>query len=260
MRIVSSFRDYYDSVQSYGRDEGSEVFVRESSTIVGEKYGRATIDKSNNRFRNPTFSSIEKYVYPDTFEEYSTVGPKTGCVSKYGNAEIGSGCYSIKVNVGYVFFTGKVYPYVNFSSLPDLKSVFCYTEDQYYIASEKLGIRDKGFSFAFNFGSPNRFKRVSSIFEVDLISIPEEFFIKNKISIMHLYGEMEPSIEVNPNLGDLEFYKAMDAFSAYQDLSTWVNGKLSSPFNSMVDIDDKTKVMKHGFDFDYGFRKRPNRG
>ena len=49
----------------------------------------------------------------------------------------------------------------------------------------------------------------------------------------------------------------LDPFTAYQEIDMWISGTLSYPQNFMVDIEDKYKVLEHGFDPKYGFRTRP---
>ena len=51
------------------------------------------------------------------------------------------------------------------------------------------------------------------------------------------------------DLKDVQFYRVMDAYAAFQEISMWVGGVLSSIGNPMVQItDDRVKAAKHGFD------------
>jgi hypothetical protein len=72
-------------------------------------------------------------------------------------------------------------------------------------------------------------------------------------------GRHEPVWRVNPaNLRSMEFYKALDAFTAHQELSMWIGGVLSGLARPMVAItDDRVKAAKHGFD-EWSFRKPPS--
>ena len=61
------------------------------------------------------------------------------------------------------------------------------------------------------------------------------------------------------NLRDLEFYRVLDAYSAFQRISEWVGGTLANTGNPMVAItDDRIKAHKHGFDR-WSFRKLPEK-
>jgi len=64
-------------------------------------------------------------------------------------------------------------------------------------------------------------------------------------------------IELNGELKKFEFYKCMDSFTIWQELSMYIDGCLASPGNQMVEIGDKYKIEGHGFDTKYGFRTRP---
>ena len=64
-------------------------------------------------------------------------------------------------------------------------------------------------------------------------------------------------IELNSELKKFEFYKVLDSFTIWQELSMYIDGTLASPGNYTVEIADKYKIAGHGFDETYGFRTRP---
>jgi hypothetical protein len=59
---------------------------------------------------------------------------------------------------------------------------------------------------------------------------------------------------VNPILKDYEFVKALDPYTAYQELSTFVDGYLNQP-KEIIEVADKYKIEGHGFDYKKSFRK-----
>ncbi len=61
---------------------------------------------------------------------------------------------------------------------------------------------------------------------------------------------------VNPSLAQLHFATIMDPYSAFQEVSMFVGGVMAAPANPMVEISDKTKILKAGLDPVYGFRTR----
>jgi len=81
------------------------------------------------------------------------------------------------------------------------------------------------------------------------------WLIEHKVSCV----VMDPNgdIQVNPPLRDYQFYRKMDAYTTYQELDMWISGTLAYPQNMMVEVEDKYRIMAHGFDMKYGFRKRP---
>lgn len=66
------------------------------------------------------------------------------------------------------------------------------------------------------------------------------------------------NVHLNCDLKNVQFYKVMDAFTIYQELSMYVDGCLSSPGNQIIEIEDKYKIECHGFD-KYSFRKLPTK-
>jgi hypothetical protein len=57
-------------------------------------------------------------------------------------------------------------------------------------------------------------------------------------------------------LEDVQFYKVMPVFDAFQKIAGWISGVLPSSANPMVEISDKDKVHKHGYN-KWSFRKQP---
>ena len=70
---------------------------------------------------------------------------------------------------------------------------------------------------------------------------------------------MDPNgdIQINPPMRDYQFYRKMDPYTTYQELDMWISGTLAYPQNMMIEVEDKYRIMAHGFDVKYGFRKRP---
>lgn len=57
-------------------------------------------------------------------------------------------------------------------------------------------------------------------------------------------------------LADMEFAKAVDPYTAFQEISMWKGGVLPADGPPMVEItDDRVKIAKHGFDHPLSFRK-----
>ena len=86
------------------------------------------------------------------------------------------------------------------------------------------------------------------------------YMIMSKSSILveeepEHHGE-EPVFRVNPvGLKQLGFAKALDPYSAYQELSMWIGGVLGGTSPEIVTIkDDKVLIENHGFDKVTSFR------
>ncbi len=85
------------------------------------------------------------------------------------------------------------------------------------------------------------------------------WLITNKIVIITFYPQPQFSKNIcrinGDNLKDYQFYKVIDPFTLFQEISMWIGGILPHQGRPMVDItDDKIKIVKHGFD-KFSFRK-----
>ena len=88
-----------------------------------------------------------------------------------------------------------------------------------------------------------------------------EFFHKYQVPIFLVqYSQEKKKCELvlNPHLKDQDFHKIKDTYTTYQDIFQYVAGTLNKPENKMVQIEDKYKIAKHGFD-KWSFRKHPTK-
>lgn len=88
---------------------------------------------------------------------------------------------------------------------------------------------------------------------VDAPGNVRQYMIDHKIAILvqHDRGRTEePYFEVNPiGLKQLGFAKALDPYTAFQELSMWIGGILGGTSPEIVRItDDKVLIENHGFD------------
>ena len=74
------------------------------------------------------------------------------------------------------------------------------------------------------------------------------------------YAQSYDAVEwvLNRELKDLEFYRVVEPFQAFQMISQWVGGVLIQPDRPMITVSDAVKIHKRGFD-KWSFR-RPPRG
>ena len=63
---------------------------------------------------------------------------------------------------------------------------------------------------------------------------------------------------VNPVLKEYEFYKVVDAFAAFQEISMFIGGVLGIGEKEMIEVEDKYKIGQHGFD-KWSFRREPSK-
>lgn len=64
-------------------------------------------------------------------------------------------------------------------------------------------------------------------------------------------------VVLNPRLLDLNIQRALDPYSVFQSVSQFIEGVVPGQQLPLVEISDRSKVDKKGFDPIYGFRRRP---
>lgn len=67
--------------------------------------------------------------------------------------------------------------------------------------------------------------------------------------------KIEPNLILNPNLSELRFQQVMDPYTAFQEIDMYLSGVLGQSANPMVAISDQDRIAKHGFD-KWSFRKK----
>jgi hypothetical protein len=76
------------------------------------------------------------------------------------------------------------------------------------------------------------------------------------ISVSNYYNKLK--IQIDPNLKELEFYKEVDPFNAYQNIFSFVSGVLTTKGKTIPEISNDNKIQKSGFD-KWSFRKEPTK-
>jgi hypothetical protein len=64
-----------------------------------------------------------------------------------------------------------------------------------------------------------------------------------------------PTFTLNPKLSDRKFYQYKDAYSAFQDIQSYISGVLGIDPQPTIELSDKSKIIKAGFDPKTSFRK-----
>jgi len=65
-----------------------------------------------------------------------------------------------------------------------------------------------------------------------------------------------PPSTINPNLGELDFFKVKDPYSAFQEIQGYIGGVLGGSAPAMITLSDEIKRDKQGFD-NWSFKTRP---
>ncbi len=64
-------------------------------------------------------------------------------------------------------------------------------------------------------------------------------------------------VDINCQLKGFNFYKVIDAYSAFQELDMYLSGILTVNESKMISVNDKSLLQKKGFD-EFSFKKRPS--
>jgi hypothetical protein len=251
MRIIYG-KDFYDSALSYGADT-SITLVRQKEQFI-EAVG----------FYHPmiTFSIYEKMKdgstrFVDMYRRSLSDGFKT---------------YTVAAIVADMMYFGVELQFSMFDfDNPD--PVFCWSEDKFeaalnkqnhtlYPANEEVGKWSLLARMRRKYGNEDR--SAADFFKP--IKLPNS--VRNKMIEMgasvatfrrSAWDGNNPRWRINgDDLKEIEFYRCRSAHEVFQEISMWVGGVLPKPGAPMVEISDKDRIHKHGFD-QWSFRKPPEK-
>lgn len=224
MRIISDFRDYYDSIQATGQDQ-TLIFKRKASFLPS----------NYNLFQE--MSREEK--------QLQTI------FSSYGPSNPGAP-HDVGTN-GFVSVVNRIFPFVvsrnPFSA--SREDPMRWVSKTYWSIEQLQKDKDLPQEIK-NFWSRKTFyldrfwatKTNSRLFEQQQ---------KFKIPIVRIWANN--TVDINPQLHKMGFERHMSPPEIYQEISMFLGG-LAAPEKEIVSIPDKYKVIEHGFD-EWSFRKLP---
>lgn len=241
MRIISKFHDYYDSAMAHGQDQ-TVVFTRHTAELEVTK-------AMKSRFASEQIFFVR------------------------GNKK-----HKMLMSHVHIAFCGKTYRAIEAKIFDSDESENVHQFDatkpiavKYCYDVETLREFLDGYKFKINMNEyswqPELEPRIKAFLERQGTEEHTEFLVENKIAIMIYYGheawrggrfQVKPqdSAVLNPFLKDVEFYKVLDSFTAYQELDMFISGTLPQSTAMPIEIADKDKIPQHGFD-KWSFRKMP---
>lgn len=238
MRIISKFKDYYDSCTALGFDAGV-VWVREQKTCSA----------SGTFFKELPFPSL------------------------YGFTVSTRQCgLHIAPSPRIVLFCGKLVPCIVVTETepgknpPNCSSKFFYDVDSFDSYVAKHG-RDLSQIVRSRFWGEDQFKGKEGLFRW-FESVAQfqrkalDWSVSSRV-VCAVYphredGCLSPNeapVQLNPSLKHLEFYKHLPATTAFQEVSMFVGGVLPQSTAMPIQISDKDRIAQHGFN-KYSFRKQ----
>ena len=226
MKINSSFYDYYDNAVEYDNVDNSLHYNRFTSIvrlseIKSQLPEKLTVSVDRN-YRNR---------YPDPSFELMLMG-----------------------------FCGRLYPVVNVINT-DNNPFNMWIYDQFDLRKREreglFSVHGYGFKFA---GRPldgkeflaHKGESVEPDFFLE-IKAPAFLIRKQPFTTQGYHRSLE--VVVNPMLRDYSFFRVMDAFTAFQELSMYL-GNVLVTHDKPDTIGDDDRIKQHGFDFKWSFRKK----
>jgi hypothetical protein len=234
MRIISDFHDYYDVVQATGQDQ----------TLI---YHRKREEVSVSIYPLPVLKLPPWRNWQDNRET--------------------------QIRQHIVGFCGKIYPVVVLTQADSRKPVICHNMDEVdsfvrdfchkrqiaeYHAETKPPWRRRGWV-------SYRFSR--STFEKHFMECAEKrdafsgLFIEKRCPVWigtvleYSWRRCAGKIVYNGSLKELEFYRLVDTYTAFQEIAMFLGG-LAVPLKEIPTVPDKVMVGIKGFD-QWSFRKPP---
>jgi hypothetical protein len=244
MRIFSKFQDYYDSVIAYGIDQNT-VFERKRYSLKDD---------------DPQCIDLFKSL-PVVKEAMRTFLP-----SRYNFR----GKICLKETIA-VLFCGKLYTSLIFGKYDsDRRGITllrcCYDiesiENFYAQNKAELPKHEK----------KSRWRRIVKSKE-NIVAFFNKYQGAESDDFIDAHFKMDAPIilfrdcsthlsswrvVVNPILKDLRFYRIVDSFTAFQELSMFIGGVMGKKSPAMVEISDNNRIAKHGFD-KWSFRKESSK-
>ena len=235
MYIISKNKDYYDGVVgSVGMDktvvyERITVEIEDSKKMLKEfRAHRNWNDRRENHFLNIGYANTDSKKYEEN-------------------------------NFFIVGFCGKLY----------LGWKFHY---KVKVWDEEIGEMDSQWKTDIIYGYENAKKYLKTSFWRSNIDDDIEYVVK--YDPINMFRELKSPIFIydserskprgndkmiiNPILKNYEFYKVVDAFTAFTELQMFIGGVLGVGEKEIIEIEDKYKIPQHGFD-KWSFRREPSK-
>jgi len=240
MRIISKFKDYYDSALAFGQDK-SVVFVRDQQELDLKQSPYDLLNQHSPKVQ------LEYKKKKDTEMFFGPV-VIVFCGKTYRGMMVR--------RVTQLEPAKRVYGFTD----TELKVFFSAEELEAYLAEYEMIIKDET-RYAW---MVDKSVKVREFLGAQGTTELMDYCIANRFVTL-TYNESIPdsynwrqvntkSWVANGNIGNLNFFKVFDPFSAYQELDMFISGTLPQSTAMPIEISDKDRIAQHGFD-KHSFRK-----
>lgn len=224
MRIISKFRDYYDAAQAHGQDQRL-VYVRE-----------------HQQFKCPGEPAVPAFL--------AELGEP---LRLRASSEVRSGRTRV-LSPFLVAFAGKLYPGLRVAVQRGLKETVQYFYDWDSVQAHHADWSEEHNLFTFSDRTESRMK---AHFALHGSTQMQAHLTAHRLGVVLVFTDGRHVVyEVNPSLQQLEFYRVLDAWQAFQELSMFWGG-LAAPEKTLAPLAEADRLTQHGFDH-MSFRKPPS--
>jgi hypothetical protein len=234
MRIISDFQDYYDSALALGSDS-TRIYHRRASAEgldngkAPEPWSRLIAHEKDTLDRFPL-------TFTDVFRPF------------------------------LVCFCGNVYPGLQMpagtqlaGAREDLEYSTFYDSQSAYDAIRLHPVKElRAGPYSFSRGTTLK-QRLTKYFSLKGSDIIKQRLVDDKVAVAILMLSFSRSTVVtDARLADFQFYKVIDAWTAFQELDMFWGGVLAPESKPAPSVVEKDRLVKHGFD-QRSFRKPPSK-
>lgn len=246
MRIYSKFHDYYDTALGHGFDPNVR-YVRTQYELTAEEYDKSpvveeVIEKVIGRL-DLGYGGMRQGLWFDSLQVFKQE--------------------RVSVSNGAIGFCGRVIPFIRLHrEASSLNGLFTAEVTYHYNEADMvLRLNSLGWDSAKYFSgisddhrwSLKKFNHDSVVaFLARYYADDKPFFELGEPCFLLTHREFT----INPCLKDVQFGKAFDAYTAFQELSMYLGGVMGGAHPPMVSISDKDMAAKKGFD-KWSFRRMP---
>lgn len=227
MLIISPFSDYYDGVASSGIDTTIR-YHRETSTIKAQT--TFYINHLPNSLMGQDFDAILAN-YRQDFDRSAL--EKSSCEFQILGF---CGIHIVTARVGKLHYFGE-----------DILNCDWSTKKNYQKSTVRQTVTD-----LINQFHGKQDNTLFQQFKTPLFLVP---VISSEHRTPQKLETLQAPFKLNPNLKDLQFQKYKDAYSTFQDLQSYISGILGITTPDTIELSDRSKIIKAGFDPKISFRK-----
>jgi hypothetical protein len=242
MRIISSFRDYYDSAMSFGTDKNI-VYRREPEEFMVGRGGKAAM------------ADIKPIV--DIADGLRAMDIALRARStKQGRPQA-----AVLSQPMVVLVAGKVYTGIRIGTLPAsngmsesrprwLRHSWDVSESIGLLSEYGYGLQSKSW-----FSEKTLKQEIEEFYAHDGSDRMQKACVREKIVVaLYTHESGMSKFVVNAPLSPVRFFERMDAWTMFQEIDMFISGMLPASSNETVEVSDRSKIAKHGFD-EWSFRK-----